>query len=198
VTDAIGGQQWILSTWPAGSVQDDSFGGRTTLNGDSRFAYLVGTSMAAPQVAGVAALIRAVKPNMPNTSVVHLIKATASHCGSYGDGIGWGIVWADEAVIAALDKDLDPPSSNVRRVKRVKRVKRSSRASTARTSGRPVKVRVKSEDNRQPHCTKGLPVSGVKKVIVFASRNGGLYRRIGKTKTSSLTFRPKRHGRSFF
>jgi subtilisin family serine protease len=91
VTDAIGGQQWILSTWPAGSVQDDSFGGRTTLNGDSRFAYLVGTSMAAPQVAGVAALIRAVKPNMPNTSVVHLIKATASHCGSYGDGIGWGM-----------------------------------------------------------------------------------------------------------
>jgi Subtilase family len=108
-------------------------GGRTSLNGDSRFAYLVGTSMATPQVAGVAALIRAVKPNMPNTSVVHLIKATASHCGTYGNGIGWGIVRADEAVIAA-----------------------------------------------------------------FASRNGRRYHRIGKTKTSPLTFRPKRHGRYAF
>ena len=54
---------------------------------------------------------------------------------------------------------------------------------------------MKSEDSRQPHCVEKLPVSGVKKVIVFASRNGGPYRRIGKTKTSSLTFRPKRHGR---
>jgi hypothetical protein len=35
-------------------------------------------------------------------------------------------------------------------------------------------------------------------VIAFASRNGGLYRRIGKTKTSSLTFRPKRHGHYAF
>jgi len=59
-------------------------------------------------------------------------------------------------------------------------------------------VRVKSEDSRQPHCVEKLPVSGVKKVIVFASRNGGPYRRIGKTKTSSLTFRPKRHGRYAF
>jgi serine protease len=195
-TDAIGGQQGILSTWPAGAVSDDGTQrGRTSLDGDNRFAYLVGTSMATPQVAGVAALIRAVKPNMPNTSVVHLIKATASHCGTYGNGIGWGIVRTDEAVIAALGKDVDPPSSHVRRVNRVRR---ASLASAARSRGRPVKVRVKSEDSRQPHCAKGLPVSGVKKVIVFASRNGGPYRRIGKTKTSSLTFRPKRHGRYAF
>ena len=62
--------------------------------------------MATPQVAGVAALIRAVKPNMANTKVVHLIKATASHCGTYGDGIGWGLIRADQAVAAALDRDV--------------------------------------------------------------------------------------------
>ena len=90
-------------------------GGRTTVNGDNRFSYLVGTSMATPQVAGVAALIRAVKPNIANTKVVHLIKATASHCGSYGDGIGWGVIRADQAVAAALDRDIDPPSSRVKR-----------------------------------------------------------------------------------
>jgi subtilisin family serine protease len=195
VTDSTSrGQQGILSTWPA-NVPCVC---RTSLNADSSFAYLVGTSMATPQVAGVAALIRAVKPNMPNATVVQLVKGTASHCGTYANGVGWGIVRADEAVIAALDKDIDPPTSNVRRVKRVKRVKRSSLASTARRRGRPVKVRVNSEDSRQPRCAKGLPVSGVGKVVVLASRNGGPYRRIGKTKTSKLTFRPKRHGRFAF
>jgi serine protease len=193
-SNAIGGQQGILSTWPAGSVADDSFGGRTALNGDDRFAYLVGTSMATPQVAGVAALIRAVKPNMPNTIVVHLIKATASHCGAYGNGIGWGIVRADEAVAAALGKDIDPPGSNVRSAKRIKRRGASGRLG----SRRMVKIRLQSKDVRQPRCAKDLPVSGVKMVIVLASRNGGTYHRIGKTRTSSLTFRPKRKGRYSF
>jgi serine protease len=191
---AIGGQQGILSTWPAGSVEDDDFGGRTTLNGDNRFAYLVGTSMATPQVAGVAALIRAVKPNMPNTQVVHLIKATASHCGSYANGIGWGIVRADEAVAAALGKDIDPPSSHVRKAKRQKR----RGASATRSRMRPVKIRLKSADARQARCVKSLPISGVAKLIVFASRNGGPYHRIGKTRTHSLRFRPKRKGRYSF
>jgi serine protease len=188
-SNSIGGQQGILSTWPAVAVEDDSAGGRTSLNGDSRFAYLVGTSMATPQVAGVAALIRAVKPGMPNTRVVHLIKATASHCGTYGDGIGWGIVRADEAVAAALNRDIDPPSSHVRSAKRVRDA----------SGRRAIKVRLKRKDSRQAHCTKDLPIAGVKKVLVFASRNGGAYHRIGKTRTDSLIFHPKRHGRySFF
>lgn len=117
-SDSVGGQQGILSSWPANSVDDDDQGGRTTVNGDNRFSYLVGTSMATPQVAGVAALIRAVKPNIANTRVVHLIKVTASHCGSYGDGIGLGVIRADQAVAAALDRDVDPPSSNVKRARR--------------------------------------------------------------------------------
>jgi long-subunit acyl-CoA synthetase (AMP-forming) len=42
-------------------------------------------------------------------------------------------------------------------------------------------------------------LSGVKKVIVFASRNGGRYRRVGKTKSNSLLFHPRRGGHySFF
>jgi serine protease len=186
-TGAIGGQQGILSTWPGTSVSDDAFGGRTSLNGDSRFAYLVGTSMATPQVAGVAALIRAVKPNMPNTRVVHLIKATASQCGSYGNGIGWGIIRADEAVAAALNRDIDPPSSRVRSAKRARGA-----------SGPVIRLRLKRKDRQGSHCVKGLPVSGVKKVIVFASRKGGAYHRIGKTKRTSLTFHPKRGGRYTF
>jgi hypothetical protein len=190
-----GGQQGIFSAWPANSVSDDPLGVRTSFNGDNRFAYLVGTSMATPPAAGVAALIRSVKPSMPNTQVVQLIKASATQCGGYANGLGWGIVRADEAVIGALDRDVDPPSSNV---KKAKRVRRRSVASVARAKGRPVRIRVKSQDVRLPHCVNHRPASGIKKVIVFGSRNGGPFRRIGKSETRKLTFRPKRHGRWSF
>jgi serine protease len=177
------GQQGILSTWPASAVTDDSVGGRTTVNGDNRFAYLVGTSMATPQVAGEAALIRAVKPNMENTKVVHLIKATASHCGSYGDGIGWGVIRADQAVGAALNRDIDPPSSRIARAKRA--------------GHRVLVLKIKRDDPRGTGCVNA-PASGVKKVVVFASANGGRFHRIGKTRRGKLRFHAKRRRRYRF
>jgi subtilisin family serine protease len=180
-TNVTGGQQGILSTWPGNSVSyDNSAGGRTSINADGRFAYLSGTSMAAPQVAGVAALIRAVKPDMANAQVVHLIKATASHCGTYGDGIGWGIVRANEALAAALNRDVDPPSSEVRKAKRIRKGPR----------GPVFKLKLGSVDTQ--HCA-ALPLSGVGKLVVFASTKGGRYHRIGKTKKRVLIFRGKRH-----
>ena len=182
-SNAIGGQQGILSTWPANSVDDDSVGGRTTVNGDNRFSYLVGTSMAAPQVAGAAALIRAVKPNIANTKVVHLIKATASHCGTYGDGIGWGLIRADQALAAALNRDVAAPRSRVKRAKRDRGV---------------VLLKLKRFDSSgSTGCVK-LPTAGVKKVLVFASANGGAYHRIGKTSTGRLRFHAKRGRRYRF
>lgn len=185
--DGIGGQQGILSTWPAGSVAADNQGGRTTVNGDSRFAYLVGTSMATPQVAGVAALMRAVNPNIANTTVVQLIKATASHCGTYDNGLGWGIIQADQAVLAALNRDIDPPSSSVSSTKKkLKRVGKGKRR-------RVVQIGLTSSETRQPRCVT-LPISGVDHLNVFVSRNGRPYYQIGKTSTDSLTFRPKRRG----
>jgi serine protease len=194
-TNSIGGQQGILSTWPAGSVDDDSSGGRTSLNGDNRFSYLVGTSMATPQVAGAAALIRAVRPSMANTKVVHLIKATATHCGSYADGIGWGVIRADEALAAALNKDIDPPSSSIVRAKRA----HGARASVARGRGRILILKIKRDDPQGGDSCVRVPAAGVKKVAVFASANGGPYHRIGKTSKGKLRFRAKggRHYRFF-
>jgi hypothetical protein len=176
-SNSIGGQQGILSSWPANPVDDDSSGGRTTVNGDSRFSYLVGTSMATPQVAGVAALMRAVKPNLANTRVVHLIKATASHCGSYGGNIGWGVIRADQAVAAALNRDVGAPSS---------RIKRARRAQGG------VSLKIKRQDTSGGTACVKLPAAGVKKVIVFASSGGGRYHRIGKTTKRALVF----HGKS--
>jgi hypothetical protein len=140
--------------------------------------------MATPQVAGVAALIRAVKPNIANTKVVHLIKATASHCGSYGNGIGWGVVRADQAVAAALDRDVGAPRSRVRR---------------ARRDHGAVDLKIKRSDTSgSTGCVK-LPTAGVKKVLVFASADGGSYHRVGKTTKGKLTFHGKagRHYRFY-
>ena len=132
--------------------------------------------MATPQVAGVAALIRAVKPNIANTKVVQLIKATASHCGSYGDGIGWGVVRADQAVAAALDRDVGAPSSKVKR---------------ARRDHGAVDLKIKRSDTSGATGYVKLPTAGVKKVLVFASADGGPYHRIGKTTRGKLTFHGK-------
>jgi serine protease len=183
-TDATsGGQQGILSAWPAASTDADLGLGewvgrpcmcRTSINGDDRFAYLAGTSMAAPQVAGLVALIRAAKPGISAPRLVRLIKVSATGCGNYGGGIGWGVIRANEAVGAAVGRDVDPPGSRVLR---------------ARPLGHGVVgLRLKRHDQA---CSKELPVAGVKSVAVFASANGGPYRRIGRTAKRTLRFHAK-------
>ena len=50
---------------------------RRTLDGDDRYAYLQGTSMAVPQVSGLAALISALNPYLSVQEKLRLIKETA-------------------------------------------------------------------------------------------------------------------------
>ena len=171
-TDTVGGQQGILSTWP-GAV---SCSCRTALNGDSRFAYLVGTSMATPQVSGVVALMRSVNPALTAPKLIRLVKLTSSHCGLYKDGIGWGVINAADAVEAALGKDSDPPVSSM-------------------TRSRRRKLKINSFDSA---CHPDLPASGIKKVRIFSSRNGKAFRRIAKTSKRTFRFEPKRKGRYRF
>ena len=195
-TNAIGGQQGILSTWPAATTTIETgtlvppaapCNCRTTLNGDNRFAYLVGTSMATPQVAGAVALVRAAKPDISPTKLVRVMKLTASHCGGYRNGLGWGVVNAHRAVAAGLGKDIDAPSSKVKKGRKGK-VKK----------GRKGKLRIKSLDEKKASCFDELPSSGVKVVKVFVSRNGARYRKLAKTKRKFVRFRPKRKGRYRF
>jgi serine protease len=182
-TDASsGGQQGILSTWPPPIVALDSYGVRTTVDGDNRFAYLVGTSMATPQVAGLVALMRSAKPSISAPRVVKLIKLTASGCGQYGNGLGWGIIRSDRALAAATQRDILAPSSQVR----------SARVGHAVGRGRVAVLRLESIDDRsEALCTRDIPSSGVKSIAVFASANGGPYHRIAKTHKERIRFRAK-------
>jgi subtilisin family serine protease len=191
-TDSMsGGQQGILSTWPPPVVAGDSRGVRTSVGGDNRFAYLVGTSMATPQVAGLVALMRSARPSIPAARIVRLIKLTAGGCGRYGDtGLGWGTIRSDRALAAATQRDIFAPVSRVRSAK------------VGHVPGRgPVGVlRLKRFDARpEAPCTKEIPSSGVKSVAVFASANGGRYRRIAKTRKGRIRFtaKPRRRYRFF-
>jgi serine protease len=178
-----GGQQGILSTWPPPIVLLDTSGARTSVNGDDRFAYLVGTSMATPQVAGLIALMRSARPNISAPRIARLIKLTASGCGRYGTGgLGWGVIRSDRAVAAAAQRDIIAPSSRVR----------SAKVGHLRGRGRVAVLRLKRFDDRsETPCTKEIPSSGLKSVAVFASANGGSYHRIGKTGKSRIRFRAK-------
>lgn len=193
-TDAVtGGQQGILSTWPPETPEptiDNEFENRnppapvrTSLFGDNRFAYLVGTSMATPQVAGLVALIRAERPGISAAKLVRLVKLTAGNCGEYGDGLGWGVINADVALGAALNRDLDPPGSLVRSV----RLAGGTSAVAGHGSTR-AKLRLKRFDES---CSPELPHAGLKSVALFASVDGGRYERLRKTRAKSIMLRLK-------
>lgn len=177
----VGGEQGILSTWPrdppaieTGTLIPPRSGCncRTTLGGDDRFAYLVGTSMAAPQVAGLVALMRSVNPGLDAPKLVRLVKLSAANCATYRQGTGWGPIDAERAVAAAAGKDLDVPSSRVSRVTR-KRV---------------------FVESFEPTCSPELPNSGVQRVSVFASVKGR-DRLIGETAGGSIAIGGKKAGK---
>lgn len=90
--DGSGGSN-VLSTLNTG----------TTTASSPSYAFYAGTSMAAPHVAGVVALIQSVSPRSP-AGVLELLQDTARPLpGSCTGGCGAGIVDAAAAVEAALD-----------------------------------------------------------------------------------------------
>ena len=87
-------------------------GCRTSYHGDSRYAYLEGTSMAAPQVAATAALMRRMNPDLKAGDIIRLLKRTARRPARQGwsPELGWGILDADAAVLAARALDRSAPT----------------------------------------------------------------------------------------
>lgn len=109
---AEGGPPGIFSAFPANptSIESGVESGlppcpycRATLAGDDRYGYLAGTSMAVPQVAAVAAMIRRLAPNLSAGQVIQLLELMARRSlqGGWSPDLGWGILDAGAAVAAA-------------------------------------------------------------------------------------------------
>jgi subtilisin family serine protease len=84
--------------------------------GGATYAYVLGTSFAAPEVAGIAALILAVRPGLTNVQVAAIIEQAARRAGSnWTPTMGCGVLDAGAAVALAMSKSdaewaLTPPS----------------------------------------------------------------------------------------
>ena len=93
---------------------------RITFGADPRYAYLQGTSMAAPMVAAAAALVRHLNPDMPAVEIVRVLKQTARRPAGTGwtPELGWGILDAGAALAVARATDRRPPATRIRPVAR--------------------------------------------------------------------------------
>jgi subtilisin family serine protease len=80
--------------------------------GPSGYTYYSGTSMAAPFVSGVVALIKSVNPALSPEAVTDIIHRSATHLGTPGFNkyFGYGLLNADKAVILALSEIKTPMS----------------------------------------------------------------------------------------
>ncbi|HYF26295.1 MAG TPA: S8 family serine peptidase, partial [Baekduia sp.] len=83
---------------------------RQPFAGDSRYAYLQGTSMSAPVVAGAAALVRRLNPDLTLAEVLRLMKETARNQ-NWDPETGWGVMDAAQAIAQARVMDRRPPRS---------------------------------------------------------------------------------------
>ncbi len=182
----------IFSTFPANVTQIETGASsppmppcpecRTTFNGDNRYGYLQGTSMAAPQVAGAVALVRAANPKLPRATVVRLMKETASRTGGWTTELGWGILNAEAAVRRALElaQDTIPPST-------------SRRGTRSRRAGRVFTLRWKGRDLAPP----GIRPAGVASYAVYV-RRGSKYRLVATTDANRYRYRGRRGKRYSF
>jgi serine protease len=188
-----GGPLGIFAAFPGNATELESGGGlllprpgcgcRTQFEGDNRWAYLQGTSMAAPMVAATAALVRHFNPDLHAPDVIRLLKQTATRAAGTGwtPDLGWGIVNAGAALTAARTIDRRPPSSALRAPTRV-------------PTPRSITLRWRGTDT----AAAGLVASGVDRYEIYRSTNRRAYRRIATTHATRMKLRVRRGSRYRF
>lgn len=151
-------------------------GCRTTFLGDTRYAYIQGTSMAAPMVAATAALARNLNPDLDAAHVIRLLKESARRPAGTGWNaeLGWGILDAGAAVTRAAATDARAPTSRVTRLR-------------ARTKRRQLTLRWRGADA----APSGVRSSGIARYELWRSTDGRRFRRLysGPSTTKRVTLR---------
>jgi serine protease len=159
---------------------------RRNLGGDDRYAYLQGTSMAAPQVAAVAAMVAKLNPFLGLSEKMRLIKQTARRSGGWTSDLGWGILDAQGAVDTARRVDHVAPGSRVRKRRRRVRVRRHRKRAK-------VRLRWRGSD---PAGAPGLVPSGLQSFDLYMRRGHRRYRRIRRRthkRSARMRLRPGRY-----
>jgi serine protease len=173
----MGAALGVFGAYPGNPTQleaaPDPAACRITFSGDPRYATIAGTSMAAPQVAATAAMMRALNPYASLGDVLQTLKRTAQRPRDTGwnSNLGWGILDAGAAVDV---------------IRHLDRLAPVSRLTAPRVTSSPGFVlRWSGHDQRRP----GLATSGIAYYEVYASTGGGRPRRIARTRAHSLRFR---------
>lgn len=165
----------ILGTFPANPTQMETFpptACRVDFRGDRRYATIAGTSMAAPQVAATAAMMRVLNPFASLEDILTTIKRTAQRPRgrSWSPALGWGILNAG----AALDA--------IRRVDRL--APTSSLTAPKRSRGRTFTLRWTGRDQTRP----GLIPSGIAYFALYEQTGRARPRLIARTRGHTWRF----------
>jgi subtilisin family serine protease len=182
----------IFSSFPANTTQIETGGSnppmppcpacRTVFNGDNRYGYLQGTSMAAPQVAGAVALVRTANPKLRHTAVVRLMKETATRGAGWTQDLGWGIINAEAAVRRAVELGQDTVAPSTER-----------RGARSRRAGRRFVLRWRGRDVAPP----GIRAAGIESYAVYVKR-GRRYKLIETSVDNRIRYRGRRGKRYSF
>lgn len=143
------------------------------------YGWSTGTSFAAPQVTGAAALVLAANPQLSAREVAGVLKATASGRGSWSPGLGYGVLDVAAAVAAATGQQVAD------RVQagawlRVNVVRSRNAWRPASTRGRLKAVRLSAWlRSSAPSVSPGY------RVVTLEVRQGARWKRLARTTTRS-------------
>jgi serine protease len=173
----LGTPPGIFGAFPANATDFESLpepcGCRTALQGSNSYAYLQGTSMAAPQVAATAAMMRVLNPYASLADILRILKQTAQRPagGGWSADLGWGILNAGAALDATRHLDRLAPIAQLF----APRVSRS----------RVFTLRWRGYDQHSP----GLIASGIAYYLIYVKDGKQRERLLTRTGGQRLKFR---------
>ena len=133
------------------------------------YGFSSGTSFAAPQVAGAAALVWAANPSLSRDQVSWILKRTASGDGRWTNGLGYGVLDVGRAVATAQNGgEIVPPARALASLRVVRRQVRRTR----------IRVRARLSSRLAAISPAGRRVS-------LQLRRGGRWHRIARARTKA-------------